>query len=57
MKAFVVGSSTIAAACVSALFALTVGISSQAAAQELIGQGSFKGGNRQRLKKQRPGRS
>lgn len=46
MKAFVVGPPTIAAVCVSALITLAVGISSQAASQELIGQGAFKGESR-----------
>ena len=51
MKSFVVGSFTIAALCASALFTAalftgTVGISTQAAAQERIGQGAFKGESR-----------
>ena len=46
MKAFVVDSSTIAVVCVSALFILAVSISTQASAQELIGQGAFKGESR-----------
>jgi hypothetical protein len=46
MKSFVVGSAAIAALVASTLFMGAAGISTQAAAQERIGQGAFKGESR-----------
>lgn len=46
MKSFILGSSTMTALCASALFALAVASPTHASAQELIGQGTFKGASR-----------